>query len=94
MFIYLISTLPVNQTMSIFVKFDESTVFDTLFENKQWIFDRTFSECQYYTKVFAEKLGNGKTIENDRRNDLNWLILVLKDTWHYEKDWDNAHIFV
>ena len=45
-------------------------------------------------KVFAEKLSNGKTAENDRRNDRNLLILVLKDTWHYEKDWENTHIFV
>ena len=36
------------------------------------------------SNIFAEKLSNGKTVEKDRRNDRNWLILVLKDNWHYE----------
>ena len=45
-------------------------------------------------KVKTEKPCNGKTIKNGRRNDCNWLILVLKDTWHYERDWENAHIYV
>ena len=49
---------------------------------------------QWYSKDKTEQLCNGKTVKNDRRNDCNWLILVLKDTWHYEKDWENTHIFV
>ena len=36
----------------------------------------------------------GKTVKSDRRNDRNWLILGLKDTWHYEKNWETTHIFV
>ena len=31
--------------------------------------------------------------KNDRKNDPNWLILVLNDTWHYEKDCKNTYIF-
>ena len=47
--------------------------------NDNWHFDFKI----LYTslpKEFAEKLSNGKTAENDRRNDRNLLILVLKDT--------------
>ena len=42
----------------------------------------------------TEKPCTGKTVKNDRRNYCNWLILALKDTWHYEKDWESSHKFV
>ena len=38
------------------------------------------------TKDITEKLKNGKTGKNDRKNVQKLLILVLKYTWHYEKD--------
>ena len=33
-------------------------------------------------------------VKNDRINDCKWLILALKDTWHYEKYWENTLIIV
>ena len=42
--------------------------------------NQQLSHLKDLLKVFAEKLNNGKTVENDRRNDCNVLILVLKDT--------------
>ena len=46
-------------------------------------------------KVITEKLSNGETEtdKNDRKNDQNWLILVLNDSWHYEKDCKNTSRF-
>ena len=44
-------------------------------------------------KVITEKLKNGKTCKTDRKNDRNWLILVLNDTWLYEKDHKNTFVF-
>ena len=51
-----------------------------------------FNPTSYKDKT--EKPCTGKTVKNDRRNDCNWLILALKDTWHYEKDWKSTHKFV
>ena len=45
-------------------------------------------------KDWTEKLKNGKMVKNDRINDCKWLILALKDTWHYEKYWENTLIIV
>ena len=45
-------------------------------------------------KVCTVKLKNGKMDKNDRINDCKWLILALKDTWHYEKYWENTLIIV
>ena len=39
-----------------------------------------------FSKVRTEKLKNGKTARNDRRNGCNSQGLALKDTSHYEKD--------
>ena len=46
-----------------------------------------------FHKVITEKLKNGETGKNDWKNDPNWLILVLNDTLHYEKDRRNTSIF-
>ena len=34
-------------------------------------------------KVIYKKLSIGKTVINERRNDRNWFILVLKGTWQF-----------
>ena len=33
-------------------------------------------------------------VKNDRRNYFTYVILVLKDTCYFEKDWENALIIV
>ena len=49
---------------------------------------------QRLIKVCTVKLKDGKMVINDRINDCRWHILVWKDTWHYEKYWENTLIIV